>query len=59
MLKNNRKAVIAQKRARATQTAITLLRLELLETQLAKRMPAAVEAEILTADLLERLRTAR
>jgi hypothetical protein len=59
MLKNDRNPLIARKRARATQTAITLLKMELLETQLIKRMPAAVEAEILAVELIERLRTAR
>jgi hypothetical protein len=33
--------------------------MELLETQIVKRMPAAVEAEILAVELIERLRTAR
>lgn len=50
---------LAAKRAQARQTAMTLLTLELLETQLLRRMPAAVEAEILALDLLERLRTTR
>lgn len=59
MLENNRNRALAGKRARATQTAITLLKMELLETQIVKRMPAAVEAEILAAELIERLRTAR
>lgn len=59
MLKHNRNPEIARKRARATQTAITLLRYELLEMQLAKRMPAAIEAELLAAELIGRLRSAR
>lgn len=52
----SRHATIAEKRTRARQTATTLLQIELLEFQLAKRMPAAVEAEILAVELLERLR---
>jgi hypothetical protein len=50
---------MAQKRAQARRSAMTLLRIELLEVQLVKRLPAAVQAELLAIELLERLRTAR
>lgn len=59
MLEKNRSTGLARKRARARQTAMLLLRLELLEAQIAKRLPKALEAEILAAEVLERLRTAR